>query len=240
MAMKLAVNDVKNLSGPEKAAIVLLALGEDHTRIWEALDDEEIKEVSQAMAGLGTVSASVVEDRSAGRVRVGHELDRRDHGLLRADPAPAGLVHAAGQGRRPHGRDPRSRGSHHVGQAGQRERGRARQLSEERVPPDRRRRAVEGEERPRRPRAGLPAGRLRPGMRHPHAADGAGAARDPRQDRDDPAHRIHVEPGAHVQARQPRDDGRDRSSTTSTARPKPASSPPWKNATAKPPSASAP
>lgn len=62
MAMKVAVNDVKNLSGPEKAAIVLLALGEDHTKIWEALDDEEIKEVSQAMAGLGTVSASVVED----------------------------------------------------------------------------------------------------------------------------------------------------------------------------------
>jgi flagellar motor switch protein FliG len=62
MAMKLAVNDVKNLSGPEKAAIVLLALGEEHTKIWEALDDEEIKEVSQAMAGLGTVSASVVED----------------------------------------------------------------------------------------------------------------------------------------------------------------------------------
>ncbi|RRN65091.1 flagellar motor switch protein FliG [Caulobacter sp. 602-1] len=62
MAMKVAVNDIKNLSGPEKAAIVLLALGEDHTRIWEALDDEEIKEVSQAMAGLGTVSASVVEE----------------------------------------------------------------------------------------------------------------------------------------------------------------------------------
>ncbi|WP_299011035.1 flagellar motor switch protein FliG [uncultured Caulobacter sp.] len=60
--MKVAVNDVKKLSGPEKAAIVLLALGEEHTRIWEALDDEEIKEVSQAMAGLGTVSASVVED----------------------------------------------------------------------------------------------------------------------------------------------------------------------------------
>src|SRR6218665_832761 len=62
MAMKAAVTDIKNLSGPEKAAIVLLALGEEHTRIWEALDDEEIKEVSQAMAGLGTVSASVVED----------------------------------------------------------------------------------------------------------------------------------------------------------------------------------
>ena len=62
MAMKVAVNDVKKLSGPEKAAIVLLALGEDHTKIWESLDDEEIKEVSQAMAGLGTVSASVVEE----------------------------------------------------------------------------------------------------------------------------------------------------------------------------------
>ncbi|MBO9557843.1 MAG: flagellar motor switch protein FliG, partial [Caulobacter sp.] len=60
--MKAAVNDVKKLAGPEKAAIVLLALGEEHTAIWEALDDEEIKEVSQAMAGLGTVSASVVEE----------------------------------------------------------------------------------------------------------------------------------------------------------------------------------
>lgn len=62
MAMKVAVTDLKNLSGPEKAAIVLLALGEEHTKIWESLDDEEIKEVSQAMAGLGTVSASVVEE----------------------------------------------------------------------------------------------------------------------------------------------------------------------------------
>ncbi|MFZ5668924.1 MAG: flagellar motor switch protein FliG [Pseudomonadota bacterium] len=54
--------DAAKLGGPEKAAIVLLALGEDHTAIWEALDEEEIKEVSQAMATLGTVSASVVEE----------------------------------------------------------------------------------------------------------------------------------------------------------------------------------
>src|SRR3954465_6067932 len=60
--MKTSVNDVKKLAGPEKAAIVLLALGEEHTAIWEALDDEEIKEVSQAMAGLGSISASVVEE----------------------------------------------------------------------------------------------------------------------------------------------------------------------------------
>jgi flagellar motor switch protein FliG len=59
---KASITDVARLSGPEKAAVVLLALGEDHTRIWASLDEEEIKEVSQAMASLGTVSSSVVED----------------------------------------------------------------------------------------------------------------------------------------------------------------------------------
>jgi flagellar motor switch protein FliG len=58
---KKSVDDVKRLSGPEKAAVVLLALGEDHKDIWGQLDEEEIKEISQAMASLGTVSASVVE-----------------------------------------------------------------------------------------------------------------------------------------------------------------------------------
>ncbi len=62
MARLKAVDDIKKLAGPEKAAIVLLALGEEHTAICEALDDEEIKEVSQAMASLGTVSAAVVEE----------------------------------------------------------------------------------------------------------------------------------------------------------------------------------
>lgn len=57
-----AITDVSRLTGPEKAAVVLLALGEDHATIWKGLDDEEIKEISQAMASLGNVSASVVED----------------------------------------------------------------------------------------------------------------------------------------------------------------------------------
>jgi len=61
-AKSKSVVDTARLNGPEKAAIVLLALGEDHTAIWEALDEEEIKEVSQAMATLGTVSAGVVEE----------------------------------------------------------------------------------------------------------------------------------------------------------------------------------
>ncbi|ATQ41845.1 flagellar motor switch protein FliG [Caulobacter mirabilis] len=62
MAKTKAISESNKLSGPEKAAVILLALGEDHTAIWNALDEEEIKEVSQAMATLGTVSASVVEE----------------------------------------------------------------------------------------------------------------------------------------------------------------------------------
>jgi flagellar motor switch protein FliG len=59
---KKAIVDASRLNGPEKAAVILLALGEDQNVIWQQLDEEEIKEISQAMAGLGTVSAQVVED----------------------------------------------------------------------------------------------------------------------------------------------------------------------------------
>ena len=59
---KPAVEDARKLTGPEKAAVILLSLGEEHTRLWQGLEDDEIKEVSQAMATLGTVSAHVVEE----------------------------------------------------------------------------------------------------------------------------------------------------------------------------------
>jgi flagellar motor switch protein FliG len=62
ISKKPSVDDAKKLSGPEKAAVILLALGEDHTRLWQGLDDDEVKEISQAMASLGTVSATVVEE----------------------------------------------------------------------------------------------------------------------------------------------------------------------------------
>jgi hypothetical protein len=51
---KPAVEDARKLTGPEKAAVILLSLGEDHTRLWQGLDEDEIKEISQAMASLGT------------------------------------------------------------------------------------------------------------------------------------------------------------------------------------------
>lgn len=54
--------DYRSLTGPEKAAIFMLALGEDYTaKIFEHMDDEEILEISQTMAQLGKVNASVVE-----------------------------------------------------------------------------------------------------------------------------------------------------------------------------------
>ena len=56
-----SIDTAERLSGPEKAAIVMLALGEDHTRLWEALDDEELREISQIMSNLGTVSSAAVE-----------------------------------------------------------------------------------------------------------------------------------------------------------------------------------
>ncbi len=59
---KASVDDAKKLTGPEKAAVILLSLGEEHTRLWQGLDDDEVKEISQAMAGLGTVSSTVVEE----------------------------------------------------------------------------------------------------------------------------------------------------------------------------------
>ena len=61
--VKAAVkDDARGLSGAERAAVIMLSLGEEHsTRIWEMMDEDEIKEVSQVMSNLGTVSASLVE-----------------------------------------------------------------------------------------------------------------------------------------------------------------------------------
>jgi flagellar motor switch protein FliG len=50
------------LSGPEKAAIILLVLGEKYGgEIWAALDEDEIRNVSRVMARLGAVTSEAVE-----------------------------------------------------------------------------------------------------------------------------------------------------------------------------------
>lgn len=54
--------DYRTLSGAEKAAIFMLALGEEHTsKIFEHMDDEEIMEISTTMATLGKINSNIVE-----------------------------------------------------------------------------------------------------------------------------------------------------------------------------------
>lgn len=54
--------DFRTLTGPEKASIFMLALGEDYTaKLFSHMDDEEIMEISQTMATLGKVSSNIVE-----------------------------------------------------------------------------------------------------------------------------------------------------------------------------------
>src|SRR5277367_2785068 len=51
------------LSGPKRAAILMLALGEQYGgKVWSLLDDDEVRELSIHMSTLGTVEAEVVED----------------------------------------------------------------------------------------------------------------------------------------------------------------------------------
>ncbi len=54
--------DIRQLSGAERSAIIMLSLGEEHSsKIWKMMDEDEIKEVSQVMSTLGTVSSALIE-----------------------------------------------------------------------------------------------------------------------------------------------------------------------------------
>lgn len=54
---------VRRLTGVERAAVVMFALGEGHgAPVWEQLDDLELRELSSAMSGLGAVDADTVEE----------------------------------------------------------------------------------------------------------------------------------------------------------------------------------
>ena len=55
-------DDYRALSGPEKAAIFILSLSEEHTaQLFGQMDDDEILELSQIISGLGKIGPSVVE-----------------------------------------------------------------------------------------------------------------------------------------------------------------------------------
>jgi flagellar motor switch protein FliG len=55
-------DDYLTLTGPQKAAAFMLAIGREHsTHLFTCMDDEEIRELSHAMSKLGPLDASIVE-----------------------------------------------------------------------------------------------------------------------------------------------------------------------------------
>src|ERR1700732_5210106 len=57
-----AGGSARALSGPERAAVLMLALGDQHgERVWKLLDDDELRTLSVTMSSLGTVEAEAVE-----------------------------------------------------------------------------------------------------------------------------------------------------------------------------------
>ena len=61
-AKTAAKEDIRQLTGAERSAIIMLSLGEEHSaKIWKMMDEDEIKEVSQVMSTLGTVSSTLIE-----------------------------------------------------------------------------------------------------------------------------------------------------------------------------------
>ena len=62
MASPPAKDDYRKLTGVQKSAILLMSIEEENAgKIFNMMDDEEIKEISNAMATLGQVSAETVE-----------------------------------------------------------------------------------------------------------------------------------------------------------------------------------
>jgi flagellar motor switch protein FliG len=54
--------DYRKLSGAQRAAILMMSIDEENaTKMFNMMDDEEIKEISNTMASLGTVSSETVE-----------------------------------------------------------------------------------------------------------------------------------------------------------------------------------
>jgi flagellar motor switch protein FliG len=56
------IDDLTKLSGHQKAAVLMLSVGEENaSKLFALMDEEEIRELSQTMANLGTIGSSAVE-----------------------------------------------------------------------------------------------------------------------------------------------------------------------------------
>jgi flagellar motor switch protein FliG len=62
MASVKRQEDFRTLTGVEKAAMLILAIGEDHcAKLFQMMDDDEIREISQHIANLGAINAEMME-----------------------------------------------------------------------------------------------------------------------------------------------------------------------------------
>ena len=163
-------NELKGLDGPKKAAVVMMALSEEQAaKLFAMMTDDEIKEITQAMAALGSIQGSTVEalfvefvEQMAKTGTLVGSFDSTERLLLKV--LDQDRVHSIMEEIRGPGRPD------DVGQAQQRQRVRPRQLSEKRVPADRRRRALQSAARDRRAHPRRAAGRVRDGSRDAPAA----------------------------------------------------------------------
>ena len=62
MAVRINRDEYKTVSGQEKAAMLMLALGENYSiKLFRMMQDDEIREISQTMATLGKIDSNVIE-----------------------------------------------------------------------------------------------------------------------------------------------------------------------------------
>src|SRR5436190_1685122 len=63
----------KQFTGPERAAVLMLALGEQHgAKIWNLLDDDDLRQLSIVMSTLGNVDSQMVEALLLSKLRPEH------------------------------------------------------------------------------------------------------------------------------------------------------------------------
>ena len=55
-------DDYRSVNGLQKAALLMMSVGENTAaKLFQIMHDDEIREISQTMANLGTVNATIVE-----------------------------------------------------------------------------------------------------------------------------------------------------------------------------------